>query len=575
MSTTAEVIERHATQRRPSALSRVYGLGSVFGKTMRDSRRAILGVGMLLGLIVLVTIAAIGDQFDTAAEREALARQMETLPALFQGLLGTPIEIETLPGFLSWRLVGALPLMIGLWSITALAGTLAAEAARGTLEVVLGAPISRRSLAVQKYLGHAVGLALVLAFVSTVAWLGSTAFGTLPGDEMDPVTALSEFALVGAISLLVGSIAFAFSSLLGSTMAAGVAAAYLFGSFAINGYAGLVPGFDILRLGSVFYWTQGHRPMAGVSDWTAVGVVFGLAVAIGLVGVVLFERRDLATRVALPARMRRGLGWLGLGRLSVGRWSLGGPTARSFAERLPQAIGWGGAMGLYGLFVAAAADAFTEVINSVPQIAQMVRIFYPDFDFESTGGVLQFAIFAFIALLVGIAAAALIHGWSSDERDGRLEMVLSKPIRRIAWSVRSGAGLLAAIMVMGLVIGVGPSIGAVIQGDAWLPIIVGGLVLGLYGAALAGVGLLVAGAGWPGWAAMAVGGFTLAFYLLDLLGALLGLPADVLNLSLTRHLGRPMAGFYDVPGLIACLVLALGGLFLGAWLFGRRDLRTR
>jgi hypothetical protein len=36
-----------------------------------------------------------------------------------------------------------------------------------------------------------------------------------------------------------------------------------------------------------------------------------------------------------------------------------------------------------------------------------------------------------------------------------------------------------------------------------------------------------------------------------------------------------MAGSYDVPGLIACFVLALGGLFLGAWLFGRRDLRTR
>ena len=575
MSTAAEAVGVHATFRRPSLASRLYGLGSVFGKTMRDSRLAIAGVALLLGLIVLVTIVAIADQFGTTAARQNLARQMEALPALFQGLLGEPIEIETLPGFMSWRLVGVMPLMVGLWSITALAGTLAAEAARGTLEVVLAAPIRRRSLAGQKFIGHGVALALALALVSTVAWIGSIAFATLPGDEMNVVEAFGEFALVGAISLLAGSIAFAVAPLVGSGLAAGVAGAYLYGSFAVNGYSGLVPGFDVLRFGSVFYWTQGHRPMAGVSDWPALLLVVGLALAFGLLGVVLFERRDLATRVSLPAGFRRGLGRFGLGRLSVGRWSLHGPSARSFAERLPEAIGWGGAMGAYGLFVAAAADAFAEVINSVPQIAQMVRTFYPEFDFESTGGILQFAIFAFVALLVGIATAALVHGWSSDERDGRLEMVLAAPIRRTQWALRSGAGLLAAIMIMGVAIGIGPAIGAVAQGDAWLPVFVGGLVLALYGAALAGAGLLVGGAGRPGWAALAVGGLTLAFYLVDLLGALLGLSPDLLNLSLTRHLGRPMAGIYDVPGLIACVAVALGGLFGGAWLFGRRDLRTR
>ena len=72
--------------------AKLYGLGSVFGKTLRDSTPAMLAVGLLLGLVVLVTMVAIGDQFDTLDERLALARQMELLPDFFQGLLGPAID---------------------------------------------------------------------------------------------------------------------------------------------------------------------------------------------------------------------------------------------------------------------------------------------------------------------------------------------------------------------------------------------------------------------------------------------------------------------------------------------------
>jgi putative exporter of polyketide antibiotics len=415
-----------------------------------------------------------------------------------------------------------------------------------------------------------------MVVVALVAWAASIYFAALPGDEMSVVTALSEFAYVGIVALFVGSLAFAGSILFGRAVGAGIGGGYLFAAYAINGYAGLVPGFDILRLGSVFYWTQAHRPMAGSYDWPAIGAVLALTVLLAVAGVVMFVRRDLGSRVAVGARVRGGRGFsLGLGRLvPVGRWSLSGPGARSLADRLPEAVLWGVAMGAYGLFVSLAADSFAQVINSVPQIAAMVRLFYPDFDFESVGGILQFATFAFISLIVGLAAASLVHGWSADEREGRLELVLASPLRRVAWFLRSTGALLVAVLVMGLVIGLGPAIGAAAQGDEWTQLLGGGLVLGLYGAALVGVGLAVAGLGWPGLAALAVGAFTLSFYLIDLLGALLGLPAEFINLSLTSHLGRPMIGDYDWPGMIACAALALGGLFLGAWRFSRRDLRN-
>ena len=562
-------------------MSRIYGLGSVFGKTLRDSGPVVLGIGLLIGLVNLVTILTIADQFKSAADRAAIAAQMGALPQIFQGLLGEPINILTLPGFISWRVVGFLPEILGIWSIVALSGTIAGEAARGTLELVASTPISRRSLATQKLGAHVAGVFIAMAIVSVLTWLGCSLFASLPGDEISIFTAFSEFGLVGLLSLVAGGIAFALGPLLGRGVAAGVAGVYLFGAYLINGYADIVPGFDILRLGSMFFWTAHHRPLAGVSDFPAVLLAAGVVVVLGAIGVVLFIRRDLGSMVSVGSGLARviqagpyGAIWRALGVLSVGRWSLAGPGLRSFGERLPAAVAWGAALGVYGFIIAVAADQFSASLAAVPQITEIVRQLYPDIDFTTAGGILQLTLFGFVALVCGVAAAALVQGWASDERDGRLEVVLSTPIRRVAWFLRSGFGLLLAILMIGVVIGLATAIGAAISGDPALPVFAGAVVLGVYAAALGGVGILVAGLGRPGWAGAAVGGLTIAFYLVDLLGSILHLPDFITNLVLTRHLGQPMAGSFNVPGLALCAALALGGLVIGAWGFSRRDLRA-
>lgn len=570
-------------------IARIYGLGSVFGKTLRDSGRAAIGLGLLVGFLNLITAATIADQFATAADRAFFAAQMEALPAIFQGLLGEPINILTLPGFISWRLVGFLPIMIGFYSVVTLTGTLAGEAASGTLELILSTPVSRVRLALQKYGAHVVAVAVLVALVAIITWVGNTAFATLPEDNLSILDAFGEFGLVALMALLAGSVGFALAPLLGRGVAAGVAAIYLFGSYAVNGFADLVPGFDILRLGSMFHWTEHHRPMAGVYDWPAVAAVLGLVVVLSAIGIVLFQRRDLAATVALGGRlMRAGVGapesagrlpvrvlrgaWHVLGSASVGRWSLNGPGLRSLGERLPAALAWGLGLGVYGFAIALSADQFSESITSVPQIAEMIRQFYPDIDFSSAGGILQLAIFGFVALVAGVAAGTLVGGWASDERERRLEVVLSTPISRVSWFVRSALGLLLAVFLIGVVIGLAAGLGAAVEGDPALPVVTGGLVIGLYAVALAGVGVLVFGLGWPQFAGGAVGGVTVGFYLIDLIGGILRLPDYITDIALTRHLGEPMAGSYDWPGMGICLAVVVFGVVVGAWRFARRDL---
>lgn len=568
MASAAGAIEAAGRRRRPSSLSRVYGLGSVFAKHLRDSTPALLLVGVALGGVILATASQVALEFDTVESRRALATQMQLLPPLFQGLLGEPINIETLGGFISWRTLGALPLLIGIWLIAALSGTIAGEAGRGTLEMVLATPVSRRSLALQKLAAHVVALALALIIAGVLIWLSTIAFAVLPGDQSELVTVLAELSYTLAMALLFGAIAFAAGALLGRGVAAAAGGSALFGSYMVNGYSELVPGFDLLRLGSPFYWTTQHRPMAGVSDWPAIGLVLGLAVGFGLLGVLLFQRRDLGATVSLPTRRLARLRRLG----GAGDWSLRGTGRLAFAERLPEAVAWGVGLGLYGLVIALSAEQFAGVLTSLPQIEQMVERIFPGLDFRTAGGVLQLTMFGFASLIYGLAAAALVGGWAGDENNRRTEIVLATPVPRMAWALRGGVAVLASMLVMSVVTATGLSMGVAMMGDPLAGPISGSLVLGLYGMALMGIGLLVAGLGWPRLAGLTVAALAIGIYLLDLIGSALRLPDEVLNLALTRHLGQPMAGIYNEGGMLLCAGIALGGLALGGLAFRRRDL---
>jgi putative exporter of polyketide antibiotics len=70
----------------------------------------------------------------------------------------------------------------------------------------------------------------------------------------------------------------------------------------------------------------------------------------------------------------------------------------------------------------------------------------------------------------------------------------------------------------------------------------------------------------------AVAVVVIATFLIDFLAPLLNLPDWVHQLALTSHLGQPMIGNWDPAGIAACLVLAVGGILVGAWGIRRRDI---
>jgi ABC-2 type transport system permease protein len=520
-----------------------------------------VGLAVILIMIESATVAAFVGEFDTVAERLALAAQMAALPPVFAGLLGVPVGIDTLPGFLSWRSLGFMPVLVGVWSIVALSGTIAGEAARGSLELLAATPHRRVSIAAQKAAAHVVAMGLALAVAGVATWAMTVALGTMPGDASTPAAVLSMFAWIMLLSLAGGATAFAAGSFLGRSAAAGVGALVLIGSFLVNAYADLIPGFDVLQRLSVFDWTEGFRPMIDRWDWAPLIAVGVIDVALLFVGVWAFARRDLGSTVRIRA-----------GGRSILPLGLRGPTARSAAELLPLGLAGGAALGAFGFLVAMSAQAFIELFEETPAFQDLIERLLPGADLTTAGGVLELYFVNFGTLLFGLLGAAIVAGWTTDERDRRLDLVLTTPLARVAWGLRSGLGAMVAVAVIAVLMALGIGLGAVALGDDPVQPAVGSLVLGLYSAAFVGIGLAVGGLRWPGLAAAAVAAVAFGTYLLELLGGILKFPDAVMQLSLIHHLGHPMIGEYDVPGLVLMAGLAVGGLLVGAWGLSRRDI---
>jgi ABC-2 type transport system permease protein len=330
--------------------------------------------------------------------------------------------------------------------------------------------------------------------------------------------------------------------------------------YLINSYSTISPALDALAPISWYAWTAGHRPIAGITDWPSVGLLAGVVVGLFAIGVLAFERRDIGAVAPL--------GWLRIPGLPRGT---SGPFARLLSDLAPAAIGWGVGIGSFAALIASSAQALTDVLRQTPGLLEYVRIIYPNIDLTQPSGILQLSFFAFASLMAGLAGATFLAGWASDEGRRRLDVVLSAPISRTGWAIRTGAALVVAIALLVVVTGVFVAIGVASQdGDLVTPL-AGSAILGLAAAGFLGIGFAAGGLVRSSLAAPVAAFVVIATFVLDTLGTALDLPDAVLDLSIYRHLGQPMVGTYDAAGIVAALVMAVGGVLVGAWGLQRRD----
>jgi polyether ionophore transport system permease protein len=539
---------------------RLYGFGSIYGKTIRDSRLAFIIAAGLLGGMALVMGVAVSSIFPTPAARSELDSLFGGIPAsmlrLFANTELMGAKVGTLGGYITFKYGLIFAFGTALWSIFALSATLAGEARRGSLDFIAVTPFGKRRIAVEKVAAHLTLLVLAMAIMAVALTASSNLYGDAALGDHIPLLSSFGYALwVGSGALFFGGLALALSPVLGRAGSAGVAGL----AMAVLWIAsGLSVGGPLMLL-SPFYWTFDHIPLVGIYDWPAVALEGILGLVFMAIGIELFSRRDLGVTAGLS-----------LPGLPAGLLGVRGPLSRAFGDQLPRATSWGIGLGLVGVVFTSFAASLADQLGSAGSLLDTFQKIFPGIDFTSAGGWLQlYAELLYIAL--GFGAATLVSKWASDETEGRLETVLTTPMARARWVLAGGGSALLAVVIMTILFAAGIGLGGLAGGLDGRQAMVGSAALGLFGWAVVGIGVAVGGLWRTSLAAEIAAVFVVVTYLIDLVAPPLGLPDWFHQLSLIAHMGKPMIGQWDPAGIAACLVLAFGGILLGAWGMRRRD----
>jgi ABC-2 type transport system permease protein len=542
-------------------LSRIYGFGSIYGKTIRDSRFSFLIAVGIFGGLALAMGSAIGTVFPTPADRVGVDKLVNTMPAAMINLFGNATlmgsKLGTLGGYMTWKYGAMFLLGTGMWSILALTGTLAGEAAKGSLDIVSTTPFGKRRIAIEKLAAHLTLLWLTMLILALAITTSSSTFGSAAMGDIVPLgDALAFAALVGSLAMCFGGLAFALGPVLGRGGAAGVASLAMMLLWAANG---LDIGGPLVAI-SPFRWTTAHIPLVGLYSWPGVAAAAALGVAFLAAGVELFNRRDLGVTA--------GLGLPGLPQDVLG---VRGPVSRAFGDQLPRALAWGIGLAFWGVIMASLVSSFATQVGGDAALSKLFANVFPGYDFTTAGGWLQLYAELFY-IFTGLAAATFVSKWASDETDGRLEAVLTTPMARVRWVLAGGVAALLAVVVVTVLFALGIAVGAAAGGGTTGDALLGSASLGLFGAAMVGVGVAVGGLWRTSLAAEITAVVVIATYLVGLFGPALNWPDWISQLALTNHVGQPMIGRWDMTGVVACAVIAVGGIALGAWGASRRDI---
>ncbi len=182
------------------------------------------------------------------------------------------------------------PLLIGAVAITSAAATTAGEEEDRILALVLAHPITRARLLAAK----AGAIAILVAIIATASWAGLLAGVALGGGGIG-IGDITAFAVhLACFGLAIGAVALAVGAGTGRrTLSTGVAAAVGIVGWLVNGFAPLVAGIAWLKYLSPFYYYAGHDPLTRGIDALDLVVLGAIAVALALLAVAGFQRRDL------------------------------------------------------------------------------------------------------------------------------------------------------------------------------------------------------------------------------------------------------------------------------------------
>ena len=222
-----------------------------------------------------------------------LEQLWNSYPESLKKAFGANINLASFDGFFALEYFNQMwPLVLSVFSIGFATSSLAWEIEKGTMEVLLAQPVSRRAVVLTRHAFYLLALAGLIAATLLPIFFGAPIVGggvNLAGLALISLQAFLFFAAVGSYSLFFSAI---FST---RSTAMFAAAGVLIFSYALDILAKFNNFVNHLHFLSLFYYYDPYRYLHDLSPaWGDLAVLTGVAAVSSAAALIWFERRDIA-----------------------------------------------------------------------------------------------------------------------------------------------------------------------------------------------------------------------------------------------------------------------------------------
>lgn len=523
--------------------------------TARRGVRSAAVWGLLFGVLILNEAVGWRRNFPTTASREKFAHTLGANNGL-AAIIGPARQVDTVGGFVAWRLFGLLIIVGAIWGLLTATRLLRREEDAGRWELLLAGRTTRRHATAQALAGMAAGW--------LVLWGLTAVFTVVAGSNRHVGFSLSA-SLFYATATTVGAAMFlavgALTSQLASTrrQANGLAALAFAAFYLIRMIADSGTGLSWLRWASPLGWIENLRPLTG-SQPLALAPVLLLTAAFTEAAIALAGRRDLGAavlaRTRAPRASTRFLGGANILVVHLERW-----VALSWTAGLA-------ALALVFGVVARSAAAGNVAVGSIEQSLGRLGA-HPGSPEAAWIGYE----FLYLATLLAFAAAGQISALRSEEADGQLDHLLSRHLTRATWLGGRLGFAVALVLAAGLGTAIGGWIGVAARHSevGFSAMLQAGLNTAVPALFVLGLGALLYGLV-PRLAMPILYGLILWSFLIEIIGSSITSNHWLLDTALLTHLGPVPAANLNWTAITALTGMGVLAAAAGLTAFSRRDL---
>ncbi|MFP5342995.1 MAG: ABC transporter permease subunit [Candidatus Limnocylindria bacterium] len=263
----------------------------LLGHAWRASRVRLLVVAGALGLwgaLPPIIYDAFGAEIGAIVDSGVVPEQFLQFAEFGGG------DLFSLAGSVALGFIHPITVGLGLvFSVGFAAAAVAGERQRGTLEVLMARPLSRRRV----YLTMAVATALFVGLTLAALTLGALAGAALTGRVAElgprnlPVLWLNAFLLYGAFGAISLAASVSFDRL---APAIGLPLAVVLVSYFLDVIGDLWPDAEFLQPYSLFHYLDARAALTGFADPANFAVLAAVIVIAAAYALIVFPRRDLA-----------------------------------------------------------------------------------------------------------------------------------------------------------------------------------------------------------------------------------------------------------------------------------------